>query len=74
MISSKMSSRISTTEDPDSASQMAKLSPDLRAAFEKHKREKKGQVERLEKVFGLRDQALKGKKCEAIEGSRRKAR
>ena len=40
----------------------------LKAAFEKHERETEGQVERLEKVFGLLDQSPKGKKCEAIEG------
>ncbi len=46
----------------------AAQSPDLKAAFEKHERETEGQVERLEKVFGLLDQSPKGKKCEAIEG------
>jgi ferritin-like metal-binding protein YciE len=42
--------------------------PELKAAFEKHERETEGQVARLEKIFGLLDQAPKGKKCEAIEG------
>jgi hypothetical protein len=46
----------------------AAKSPDLKAAFEKHERETEGQVERLEKVFGMLDQSPKGKKCEAIEG------
>ena len=46
----------------------AAQSPDLKAAFEKHEGETQGQVERLEKVFGLLDQSPKGKKCEAIEG------
>jgi hypothetical protein len=46
----------------------AAQSPDLKAAFEKHERETEGQLERLEKVFGLLDQTPKGKKCEAIEG------
>ena len=46
----------------------AAQSPDLQAAFEKHERETEGQVERLERVFGLLEQAPKGKKCEAIEG------
>jgi ferritin-like metal-binding protein YciE len=46
----------------------AARSPDLKAAFEKHERETEGQVNRLEKVFGLLEQTSKGKKCEAIEG------
>jgi ferritin-like metal-binding protein YciE len=46
----------------------AARSPDLKAAFEKHERETEGQVNRLEKVFGLLKQIPKGKKCEAIEG------
>lgn len=46
----------------------AAQSVDLKAAFEKHERETEGQVNRLEKVFGLLEQTPKGKKCEAIEG------
>jgi ferritin-like metal-binding protein YciE len=46
----------------------AAQSPDLKAAFEKHKRETEGQIKRLEKVFGVLDQSPRGKKCEAIEG------
>jgi ferritin-like metal-binding protein YciE len=46
----------------------AAQSRDLKAAFEKHERETQGQVDRLEKIFGLLEQTAKGKKCEAIEG------
>jgi ferritin-like metal-binding protein YciE len=46
----------------------AAQSSDLKAAFQKHERETEGQVNRLEKVFGLLEQTPKGKKCEAIEG------
>ncbi len=46
----------------------AAQSEDLRAAFEKHRRETEGQVQRLEKVFQLIEQPAKGKKCDAIEG------
>ena len=41
---------------------------DLRAAFEKHERETEGQVERLEKVFTLIEQPVRGKTCEAVNG------
>lgn len=43
-------------------------SPDLKAAFEKHREETEGQVDRLEQVFGIIGKAARGKKCEAIEG------
>jgi len=43
-------------------------SEELRAAFEKHLDETEGQVERLEQVFDMIDEAAKGKKCAAIEG------
>lgn len=46
----------------------ATQSPDLRAAFEKHREETEGQVTRLEKVFELIEESPQGKKCEAIEG------
>jgi ferritin-like metal-binding protein YciE len=46
----------------------AAQSRDLKAAFEKHRRETEAQVERLEQVFDLLDQSPKGKKCEAIDG------
>lgn len=42
--------------------------PQLKAAFEKHKAETEGQVERLEKVFAIIGKTARGKKCEAIEG------
>jgi ferritin-like metal-binding protein YciE len=41
---------------------------ELAAAFEKHKTETQGQVERLEQVFELIDAKPQGKKCDAIEG------
>ncbi len=40
----------------------------LRAAFEKHVEETKGQVERLKQVFKLIEQSPKGKTCPAILG------
>jgi ferritin-like metal-binding protein YciE len=43
-------------------------SDELRAAFEKHERETEGQVDRLEQVFKLIDEAPKGKTCDAILG------
>ena len=43
-------------------------SAELKAAFEKHRVETEGQVERLEQVFGIIGKAPRGKKCEAIEG------
>jgi ferritin-like metal-binding protein YciE len=46
----------------------AAQSPDLRAAFEKHEQETKGQVERLEQVFALIEESAKGKTCDAING------
>ena len=41
---------------------------DLRAAFEKHKTETEGQIDRLEQVFQLIEEKPQGKKCAAIEG------
>ena len=41
---------------------------DLRAAFEKHKDETKGQVERLEQVFDEIGEKPQGKTCDAIMG------
>jgi ferritin-like metal-binding protein YciE len=41
---------------------------DLRAAFEKHKTETEGQIDRLEQVFALIEEKPHGKKCAAIEG------
>jgi ferritin-like metal-binding protein YciE len=40
----------------------------LAAAFETHREQTEGQIERLEQVFELLDKPAKGKKCEAIEG------
>lgn len=40
----------------------------LRAAFEKHIEETKGQVERLKQVFKMIEQSPKGKTCPAILG------
>jgi ferritin-like metal-binding protein YciE len=41
---------------------------DLKAAFEKHRDETEGQVERLEQVFGMIDKKPQGKTCAAIVG------
>jgi ferritin-like metal-binding protein YciE len=40
----------------------------LTAAFEKHRKETEGQVERLEQVFAEIDAKPQGKKCDAIVG------
>ena len=41
---------------------------DLRIAFETHLGETQGQVDRLEQVFGLLDEKVKGKHCDGIAG------
>jgi ferritin-like metal-binding protein YciE len=41
---------------------------ELRDAFEAHREETEGQIERLEKVFELIGKRPRGKPCEAIEG------
>ena len=46
----------------------AAQSEDLKAAFEKHKEETEGQVERLQKVFEILGKPARGKTCDAIEG------
>lgn len=46
----------------------AAASPELKAAFEEHLDETKGQVERLVTIFGKLDGSPKGKKCKAMEG------
>lgn len=46
----------------------AAQSPDLKAAFEKHLAETKGQIERLEQVFAEIDHKPQGKTCAAILG------
>ena len=46
----------------------AATSPDLKAAFESHLEETKGQVGRLEKIFEELGKSPKGKTCKAMEG------
>jgi ferritin-like metal-binding protein YciE len=46
----------------------AATSPELKAAFEKHLGETKGQVERLETIFEKLGEKPKGKTCKAMEG------
>lgn len=43
-------------------------SEELKAAFDKHVNETKGQVERLQQVFKMMDERPKGKTCPAILG------
>lgn len=43
-------------------------SKELKEAFEHHRKETEGQVERLNQVFKMFDLAPRGKKCEAMEG------
>ncbi len=46
----------------------AARNPDLKAAFEKHRGETEGQIDRLEQVFQIIEAKPQGKKCEAIVG------
>lgn len=46
----------------------AASSPDLRKAFEIHLEETKGQIERLEKIFGILEKSPKGKTCNGMKG------
>jgi ferritin-like metal-binding protein YciE len=46
----------------------AASSPKLRAAFEAHLNETRGQVTRLEKVFASLDEKVKGKHCDGMAG------
>jgi len=46
----------------------ASTSPELRAAFESHLEETRGQVERLEQVFESLDEKVRGKHCDGIAG------
>ena len=46
----------------------AAQSEELKAAFEKHRTETEGQIERLEKVFAVIEQKPQGKTCAAING------
>ena len=50
----------------------AAQSEELKAAFEKHRTETEGQIERLEKVFAVIEQKPQGKTCAAINGSRKR--
>ena len=43
-------------------------SPELKQAFEAHKQETEGQVERLQQVFEELDTRPRGKHCDAMEG------
>jgi ferritin-like metal-binding protein YciE len=43
-------------------------SEDLKAAFEKHRDETEGHVDRLEKIFSMIDKKAQGKTCPAING------
>jgi ferritin-like metal-binding protein YciE len=52
---------------------LAKLSkaataPDLKAAFDSHREETQGHVERLEQVFASIDEKVRGKHCDGIAG------
>jgi ferritin-like metal-binding protein YciE len=42
--------------------------PNLKAAFEKHRNQTKGHVERLQQVFETMGKRPQGKTCEAIQG------
>jgi ferritin-like metal-binding protein YciE len=46
----------------------AASSPDLKAAFEKHRLETEVQIERLQQVFETFGKRAQGKTCDAIEG------
>jgi ferritin-like metal-binding protein YciE len=46
----------------------AASSDELRSGFEEHLEQTKGQVQRLETIFGQLEENPKGKKCKAMEG------
>jgi ferritin-like metal-binding protein YciE len=46
----------------------AARAPELKAAFEKHREQTEGHVERLQQVFELIGKRAQGKTCEAIQG------
>ncbi len=46
----------------------AAQTPELKKAFETHREETEGQVERLQQVFEMMNKPARGVKCEAIEG------
>ncbi|MCC6494764.1 MAG: ferritin-like domain-containing protein [Propionibacteriaceae bacterium] len=48
--------------------QKAAVSDELKSAFEHHHTETEGQIQRLEKVFGLIDRKPTSKRCDAIDG------
>jgi len=48
--------------------QRAAQAEELKAAFEKHKQETEGHVERLQQVFEIMGKRAQGKTCDAIEG------
>ena len=43
-------------------------SPELKAAFEKHREETEGQIERLEQIFEMCEVAARGIRCDAMDG------
>jgi ferritin-like metal-binding protein YciE len=43
-------------------------SPDLKKAFEVHREETQGQIERIEQIFELMEMPARGKTCDAIIG------
>ena len=43
-------------------------SPELKQAFEKHRQETEGQIERLEQIFEDCEVAARGVRCEAMDG------
>ncbi len=43
-------------------------SDELKAAFKAHLEETRGQVERLDRIFGILEASPRGKKCKAMEG------
>jgi ferritin-like metal-binding protein YciE len=46
----------------------AASSPDLRAAFQAHLEETRGQIARLEEVFASLDEKVRGKHCDGVAG------
>lgn len=43
-------------------------SPQLKAGFEEHLQQTRGQVQRLDKIFKQLDESSRGKKCKGMEG------
>lgn len=46
----------------------AASSEELKSAFQEHLEQTKGQVERLDQIFGELDESPRGKKCKGMEG------